>query len=89
MSHTTLISASELASHLNDGNWVILDCRHDLMNPKAGSDAFAAGHIQNAQFADIDTQLSGPKTARGPGFTGRHPLPDQRPDRRPARLGHP
>ena len=77
MSHTTLISASELASHLNDGNWVILDCRHDLMNPTAGSDAFAAGHIQNAQFADIDTQLSGPKTARGPGFTGRHPLPDR------------
>ena len=77
MSHTTLISASELASHLNDDNWVILDCRHDLMNPTAGSDAFAAGHIQNAQFADIDTQLSGPKTARGPGFTGRHPLPDR------------
>jgi len=77
LSHTTLISASELASHLNDDNWVILDCRHDLMNPTAGSDAFAAGHIQNAQFADIDTQLSGPKTARGSRFTGRHPLPDR------------
>lgn len=75
--YTTLISASELASRLNDSGWVILDCRHDLLNPAAGSDAFAAGHIQNAQFANIDTDLSGPKTARGADFTGRHPLPDR------------
>ena len=75
--YTTLIQASELASHLHDSDWLILDCRHDLLNPTAGSDAFAAGHIQNAQFADIDTALSGPKTARGANFTGRHPLPDR------------
>ncbi|MFZ4877366.1 sulfurtransferase [Janthinobacterium sp. Mn2066] len=75
--YTTLISASELAQHLNDSQWVILDCRHDLLNHNAGSDAFAAGHIQNAQFADIDTALSGPKAALGPQFTGRHPLPDR------------
>src|SRR5471030_2840137 len=75
--YTTLISASELAQHLNDSQWVILDCRHDLLNHNAGSDAFAAGHIQNAQFADIDTALSGPKAAFGPQFTGRHPLPDR------------
>ncbi|MEG1326885.1 MAG: sulfurtransferase [Janthinobacterium sp.] len=62
---------------MNDSDWVILDCRHDLLNPTASSDAFAAGHIQNAQFADIDTALSGPKTARGAAFTGRHPLPDR------------
>lgn len=74
---TTLISASELASHLGDDNWVILDCRHDLMNHAAGSDAFAAGHIQNAQFADIDTVLSGPKAPAGVDFTGRHPLPER------------
>ena len=75
--YTTLINSNELAGHVNDSNWVILDCRHDLLKPTAGSDAFAAGHIQNAQFADIDTALSGPKTARGPAFTGRHPLPDR------------
>ncbi|MGK5080649.1 sulfurtransferase [Janthinobacterium sp. HLX7-2] len=78
---TTLVSASELASHLHDSGWVILDCRHDLLKPQAGSDAFAAGHIQNAQFADIDTALSGPKMARGAAafstFTGRHPLPER------------
>lgn len=77
MNHTTLISANELASHLNDSNWVILDCRHDLLNPTAGSDAFAGGHIQNAQFANIDTDLSGAKTAAGAAFTGRHPLPER------------
>jgi len=75
--YTTLISASELAQHLNDSNWVILDCRHDLLNPTAGSDAFAAGHLQNAQYANIDTDLSGAKTAAGASFTGRHPLPDR------------
>ena len=41
--YTTLIQASELADHLHDSGWVILDCRHDLLNPTAGSDAFAAG----------------------------------------------
>lgn len=59
--HTTLIDAAELSQHLTDDNWVILDCRHDLMNPNAGRDGFAIGHIQNAQFANIDTDLSGAK----------------------------
>ena len=77
MNYTTLISASELASHLSDSHWVILDCRHDLLNPTAGSDAFATGHIQNAQFADIDTALSGAKAPAGKAFTGRHPLPER------------
>ena len=36
--HTTLISAAELARHANDSQWVVLDCRHDLMNPAAGRD---------------------------------------------------
>jgi len=44
----------------------------------AGSDAFAAGHIQNAQFADIDTVPAPlPSTARGADFTGRHPVPER------------
>ena len=77
MNYTTLISASELASHLNDSNWAIFDCRHDLLQPTAGGDAFAAGHIQNAQFANIDTDLSGAKAPAGAAFTGRHPLPDR------------
>ena len=43
--HTTLISAADLAACIDDPNWVVLDCRHDLMNPAAGRAAYAAGHI--------------------------------------------
>ncbi|CDG85167.1 sulfurtransferase [Janthinobacterium agaricidamnosum] len=75
--HTTLISATELSQHLTDPRWVILDCRHDLMNPAAGSDAYAAGHLQNAQFASIDHHLSGTKSGPDGVFRGRHPLPER------------
>jgi thiosulfate/3-mercaptopyruvate sulfurtransferase len=75
--HTTLIDAATLAQHVTDPRWVILDCRHDLLNPGAGPDAFAAGHIQNAQFANIDTDLSGPKKGADGVFRGRHPLPER------------
>lgn len=75
--HTTLISATDLAPHVTDSHWVILDCRHDLLNPDAGRDAFAAGHIQNARFANIDTDLSGAKTGPDGAFRGRHPLPER------------
>ena len=74
---TTLIDANILAQHLSDPKWVILDCRHDLMNPDFGRNSFAEGHIQNAQFANIDTDLSGPKTGADGVFRGRHPLPDR------------
>lgn len=74
---TTLIDANTLSQHLNDPKWVILDCRHDLMNPDFGRNAFAEAHIQHAQFANIDTDLSGPKTGADGVFRGRHPLPDR------------
>ena len=75
--YTTLIDAAALSQHLADDNWIILDCRHDLMNPAHGRDAFAAGHIQNAQFAGIDNDLSGAKQGPDGEFRGRHPLPDR------------
>jgi len=73
----TLIDANTLSQHLNDPQWVILDCRHDLMNPDFGRTAFAEGHIQNAQYANVDTDLSGPKKGADGVFRGRHPLPDR------------
>lgn len=73
--HTTLIDAATLSQHLEDPQWVILDCRHDLMNPNAGLDSFAIGHIDGAQFANVDTDLSGAKTGADGKFLGRHPLP--------------
>ena len=74
---TTLIDANTLSQHLSDPQWVILDCRHDLMNPNFGRNAFAEGHIESAQFANIDTDLSGPKKDADGVFRGRHPLPDR------------
>jgi thiosulfate/3-mercaptopyruvate sulfurtransferase len=73
--HTTLIDAATLSQHLEDPNWVILDCRHDLLHPNAGLDSFAIGHIAGAQFANIDTDLSGAKIGADGKFQGRHPLP--------------
>jgi len=75
--HTTLISAADLAGHLADSRYVIVDCRHDLINPAAGRDAYAAGHIPGARFADMDHQLSGAKRGADGVFRGRHPLPER------------
>ena len=76
MAYTTLISAADLARQHQQAGWVVLDCRHDLINPQAGRQAYDAGHIPGAQFASLDHDLA--DHARGPGgaFRGRHPLPD-------------
>lgn len=75
MACTTLISAADLAQQYTQADWVVLDCRHDLVNPQAGRQAYDAGHIPGAQFASLDHDLA--DHARGPGgaFRGRHPLP--------------
>ncbi len=77
--YTTLISAAELSRHPHGSSpdWVVVDCRHDLMNPNAGRDAFAAGHIAGAVFASIDDDLSGAKSGPDGVFRGRHPLPER------------
>ena len=75
--YTTLISAADLAAHIDNPAWVILDCRHDLMNLAAGREAYAIGHLPNAQFADLENKLSGPKRGADGVFRGRHPLPER------------
>lgn len=72
MPFDTLVSARELARHLDDPSWVIVDCRHDLADPDAGERAYRAGHLPGATFLHLDRDLSGTKTGRN----GRHPLPD-------------
>ena len=70
--YTTLITTAELATHLDDASYVILDVRHDLAQPDTlGQSQFAAGHIRGAQFVHLDRDLSAPKSGRN----GRHPLP--------------
>lgn len=72
MNFTTLISAAELAGHLGNPNWIICDCRHDLVDTEAGRRAYREAHIPGARFVHIDEDLSAAKT----GHNGRHPLPD-------------
>lgn len=71
MSYSTLVAAEALARHLDDPDWVIFDCRHDLAAPEAGRQAYRASHIPGARFARLDEDLSGART----GVNGRHPLP--------------
>ena len=68
---TTLVSAEDLAGHLDDPAWVVCDCRHDLADYGAGRRAYSEAHIPGARFVHLDEDLSGPKT----GHNGRHPLP--------------
>jgi thiosulfate/3-mercaptopyruvate sulfurtransferase len=70
--YATLIETAELARHLRDPRFVIVDVRHDLAQPERfGEEAYAASHIPGAVFAHLDRDLSAPKTGRN----GRHPLP--------------
>ncbi len=75
--YSTLISAADLAAHVADTQWVILDCRHDLMDRDAGRRAYAAGHLPQAQLARIDDDLSAAKIGADGKFRGRHPLPER------------
>ena len=72
MNYTTLISTEELASHLNDANWAIFDCRFQLKDIDAERRAYEESHIPSARYVHLDDDLSGPIS---PGKTGRHPLP--------------
>ena len=68
---TTLIEPAELARHLGDPDWAVVDCRFDLARPEWGAQAFVASHIPHALYAHLDGNLSAPRTVR----SGRHPLP--------------
>jgi thiosulfate/3-mercaptopyruvate sulfurtransferase len=81
MPHTTLVSTDTVAEHLDDPDWVVVDCRHELGDVAAGERAHRTGHIPGARFLHLDRDLSGTAT----GSNGRHPLPGA--DAFAARLG--
>ena len=54
----TLISAAELAPHLADPDWLVVDCRFELGKPETGERAYAAGHIPHAVYAHLDRDLA-------------------------------
>ena len=69
---TTLIEPLELARHVDESDWAIIDCRFELARPEWGERTFAEGHIPHALYAHLEHDLSGP---HAPG-SGRHPLPE-------------
>lgn len=72
MSFTTLISPAEVAAHVDDADWAIIDCRFALADPPKGRRDYLAAHIPGAVYAHLDEDLSGPVVT---GKSGRHPLP--------------
>ena len=72
--YSDFVTTSQLAAHLNDPLWVVIDCGFDLAAPTWGRGNYLSGHIPGAQYAHLDDDLSAPRTPE----TGRHPLPDPR-----------
>lgn len=72
MPYTTLLSPAELASLIDTGPTVVVDCRFSLADPAAGRREYEQGHLPGAVYAHLDEHLSSPITAE----SGRHPMPD-------------
>jgi len=72
MPYTTLVSTQDLFQHLDDPDWIVFDCRHELTRPEFGVQEYAKSHVPGARHLNADTDLSAPTT----GQNGRHPLPD-------------
>ena len=70
--HTTIVSAQEVHAHIDDPLWVVVDCRHALLDFSAGRKQYETSHIPGAFFADVERDLAGAHT----GKNGRHPLPE-------------
>lgn len=67
----TLISANGLHAHLEDPNFIIVDCRFQLADSDWGRQTYLDSHIPGAVYAHLDEDLSGPPATDN----GRHPLP--------------
>ncbi|MHB1262326.1 MAG: sulfurtransferase [Thermoplasmatota archaeon] len=70
--HAPLVSCETTSQHLDDPNWVVVDCRHDIADVEKGLREYGKAHIPGAYHAHTDRDLSGPV---GDGRKGRHPLP--------------
>jgi thiosulfate/3-mercaptopyruvate sulfurtransferase len=67
-----VIEVAQLAELLASGRKIaVVDCRFDPMAPEAGRQAYLAGHIPRAHYADLEDDLSSKDKSVG----GRHPIP--------------
>lgn len=73
-----VVSASWLATRLDDPDVAIIDCRFSLTNAEFGKHQYQESHIPGAYYLDLNRDLSSPVGKHG----GRHPLPD------PMKLAH-
>jgi thiosulfate/3-mercaptopyruvate sulfurtransferase len=80
---TTILSPHELAPHLDDPNWLVVDCRFSLADANKGRANYEQAHIVGAVYTHLNEDLSAPVI---PGLTGRHPLPT--PEASAATFGH-
>ena len=69
----SIVSATWLRERLaaDDSKLVLVDVRADLVDLAWGRAQYLEGHLPGAVFADLERDLSAPKT----GTNGRHPLP--------------
>jgi thiosulfate/3-mercaptopyruvate sulfurtransferase len=72
MSYTTLISTDDLASNLENPNFLIFDVRFTLDDESWGKKVYEEAHIPGAHHADLGIDLSGEIIT---GVTGRRPFP--------------
>ncbi len=70
--YRTLVTPETVARHLNDPDWVVVDCRFSLTDTEIGRRAYLEAHVPGAVYAHLDEDLS---IRPVPGQTGRHPLP--------------
>lgn len=66
-----IVSKRWLLARMYEPDLVIVDCRFELGQPKAGRAAYDTAHIPGAVYLDLEQDLSAPVTTHG----GRHPLP--------------
>jgi thiosulfate/3-mercaptopyruvate sulfurtransferase len=57
MIYSSIINVEDLAEHIGDSNWVIVDCRFDLTDPEAARKRYKKSHLPNAVYAHLDEDL--------------------------------
>lgn len=67
-----LVNASWLKENINNENFVVVDCRFDLMEHSYGKESYEKGHIPGSFFMDMEKDLASKVEEHG----GRHPFPD-------------
>ncbi|MEC4806192.1 MAG: sulfurtransferase [Jaaginema sp. PMC 1079.18] len=72
MTQNYVVSATGLASQLDNPQVVVIDCRFALADSQLGQRQYQESHIRGAYYLDLEQDLSAPVREHG----GRHPLPN-------------